>query len=962
VLVLTEDAEALVWFFEQMPDGRRRTPRMLETREHMAVIKIPLSAAGVPNFFLTGGTVTKGRMKTTTCRIVMPPVETKLTVAMELEPGKREPGERAEVEIGVTDASGKSAGASLAITAYDRALEDLSGRLRKAGSTMRDEFYEADGPYSSQDDDWRDESAFVELQQPGCFFERGDLIGNPRRQATSRFERVGLDLWVGYEPPELPNSIGSSDTFSAYPMTPGTPGLYARIRGQEVALSDEEKAGASGVKLRKNFTDRAFWGAALKTDGNGKAKIAFDLPDNPTSWRVQSWAFGKGRQYGDADLEIAVSKPLLLRPLLPQAGVVGDTLEVGAMVTNSTDRAQEIHVTMEAGEITGPARKVILAAREEAHVTWAVTLDRAGSLPFRFRARSADGTLSDGAEMPLPVGPRLAEVTVSAQDEMEPDEPEARAVMTFDEAIPAGASIQVRVEANPAASALAVLPDLVTYPYGCTEQTMNRFLPTLIAWQSADKLGLDWKSMRQILVDHDSSLGWASGRVGLEVKPVDLSEGKVREMIQVGLARLADLQGDHGAWGWFSPDDTESSPYMTALAVRGLAKARELGFKRERDPVEQGVSWLRGWSIRRAHVLAADPRKAEALDAWVAYALSEAGEKGHADLMKALLAAEKELPLTGLIHLALALDPSTSKEDFNRLLETIRPRMTESKKGGVVWWEEPVETRAWYLKLLVKAGGGEAEIGREIRRLLDARVDGIRWSSTKNSALCVEAIIEAAVTSREAGFMTGEDIEVTVSAAGQERVVALQAGNLWRAKLDIPVGKAIEAGSSLPVVASRPGNKPVLLWSSVTYESALPARMAKMDRGLQVEREYFRVDASGKKSRLEEGGKLRVGELVEVTLKVQGDGAMNHVHLRDPLPAGLEPLVPLSGYERGVYRENRTGESHFFISRLTGWNEEQSYYLRAVTPGKAVALPARAECMYLPEVFGQDGMRVIEIE
>jgi hypothetical protein len=977
VLMLTADAEALVWFFEQMPDGRRRTPRLIGTKDHTAVVKLPLSAAGVPNFFLTAGTVSKGRLKTTTCRIVMPPANTKLTLDMDLKPGTREPGERAEVEIGVRDSSGKPAEASLAITAYDRALEDLSGRLPKAGTHMRDEFSAADGPYTSQDDAaWRHDTAFVELGQPGCFFERGDLMGDPRWQPASRFERVGLYLWQGYEPPELPNSVGSSASFASFPMTPATPGLYARSRGTEADLSDAEKTGMSGVKLRKNFTDRACWGAALKTDGSGKTQVSFDLPDNPTSWRVQSWAFGKGSQYGDAELEIPVTKSLLLRPLLPQAAVVGDEIEVGAMVTNSTGSEREIHVTMEASDIAGEARKVTLAAGEEAHVKWKVKVAQVGPLLFRFRARSNDGSLSDGAEMPLPVGPRLAAVTVSARAGMSGRDTEARAAMTFDEAVPAGTLLQVRIEGNPAASAFAVLPDLVAYPYGCTEQTLNRFLPLLVARQSADELGLDWKSMRQVLVGqgHDASLGWASGRIAMELKPVDLSEEKTKDMIHVGLARLAELQADNGTWGWFSAEDTGSAPYMTALAVRGLAKARQLGFKREHDPAERGASWLNDWSLRRARVVAEDPRQADALDAWVVCALtdaavvtkkadsSEAGSKGAAELRKALLAAEKQLPLTGLIHLALSLDPSAAKADQQRLIEAIRREMSEEKKGGYQWWEESVEQRAWYLKLLVKAGADQAEIEREIRRLVDQRSDGVRWSSTKNSALCVEAILEAAIASGDARVMGGEEMEVSVNASGQEQKVTLNAGNLWTSRIDFPVTAEIGVGSSLPVVASRVGDQPVQLLSTLTYQSSSPARMGAINRGMRVEREYFRIHGEGKKSRLEEGAKLRVGELVEVTLKIRGDGAMNHVHLRDPLPAGLEPLVPLSGYERDAYRENRTGESHFFLSRLSVWNGEQSYFLRAVTPGKAIALPARAECMYRPEVFGQDEVRVIEIE
>jgi hypothetical protein len=101
--------------------------------------------------------------------------------------------------------------------------------------------------------------------------------------------------------------------------------------------------------------------------------------------------------------------------------------------------------------------------------------------------------------------------------------------------------------------------------------------------------------------------------------------------------------------------------------------------------------------------------------------------------------------------------------------------------------------------------------------------------------------------------------------------------------------------------------------------------------------------------------------LVEVELTLRADGEPRFVHLRDPVPAGLEPLVQLSGYEAGSYRESRTGESHFFLSRLSPWNGKHRYWLRAVTRGTAAALPPRAECMYAPEVSGQGNARTVEV-
>ena len=123
----------------------------------------------------------------------------------------------------------------------------------------------------------------------------------------------------------------------------------------------------------------------------------------------------------------------------------------------------------------------------------------------------------------------------------------------------AGGSLRIRVEAHPAMSALAVLPDLVGYPYGCTEQTLNRFLPTLIAWKTAEDLGVDWATMSKVIFEDRTSLGWVKGRAVLTERSAKLSEQKVRAMIYAGLGRLKEKQGSNGAWGWFSADDSASS-------------------------------------------------------------------------------------------------------------------------------------------------------------------------------------------------------------------------------------------------------------------------------------------------------------------------------------------------------------------------------------------------------------------
>lgn len=965
VLVQTGEDEALVWLFEQRSDGRRRTPRLVETRNGSAVVSLPLDRSAMPEMYLQAATMVKGRLKKGTCRIVVPPVDTLLKVNLAADPAKAEPGEQVNLAIGVTDAQGKVVPASLAVTAFDQALEDLGGRLPNAGDRLRDRF---DGggywPASSQElmelDPW-ERSAFRELDQPGCFFERSNLTGDPRRQAASRFEKLGSYLGIQYEPPELPNSIGGArDPMAAFPVTPATPGNWSRPAGRAVELGSAEKDAMRKVGVRKNFADRAFWGAALRTDANGQVRTSFDLPDNLTAWRVQTWAFGKGRAHGDAEIEIEVSKSLQVRPLMPQAAVEGDSLEIGAMVQNLSASRQEFLVTMESDSAASPpARSVRLAAGEEGKVVWPVVLTEAGRTVFKLRAASADGSLADGAEFVLPVASRSVPVTLVAKSEIAEGATRTRLRLDCPEAAGA-ATLRVRLEAKAAVGALAVLPDLVGYPHGCTEQTLNRFLPTLVAWQAADKLGIDWESMQQVFSSGGSSLGWVKGRSAVGERPAELSEDKVRAMIHVGLHRLNELQGPSGAWGWFAAEDAEGSVIMTALAVRGIALARDLGFVLKDDPAKEGAAWLKQWTIRRAAVLAEDPGLAGELDAWVAFVLADSGERETAGLTKVLVKSAGRLPTPGLVHLALAIDAKAEPAELQRIMALLAGRMEEAEAGDPTRGDA-VETRAWYLKLLARSGATAETLEPKVRDLMLRRTDGIRWSSTKDSALCVEAIIEASIAG--GGFPFGDDevIEAKIDAAGGQRTIRLDRSNLWSAFLTIPLEAGTLNGGNLPVMVERSGTIPMLVAATLGFESAAPDRMAAADQGIRVERTFHRVGPGGKRRVLGDGEKLKSGELIEVVLTMTAGRDLPYVHLRDPIPAGLEPLIQLSGYESGAYRVSRTGETDFFISSLSDWNRTQRYFLRAVTPGNAVALPARAECMYQPEIHGQSGERRIEI-
>jgi alpha-2-macroglobulin len=136
-------------------------------------------------------------------------------------------------------------------------------------------------------------------------------------------------------------------------------------------------------------------------------------------------------------------------------------------------------------------------------------------------------------------------------------------------------------------SLLGALDFLTSFPYGCTEQILSAFVPTLVVARTVNELGLR-PTERLQLVDRQ---------------------------VTAGLRRLADMQHADGGWGWWKAD--ENHPFMTAYAVYGLLEARAHGYRVDEWRLRQGVASL-------ARQSAQYPRAVPELKAYMTYVLLRA--------------------------------------------------------------------------------------------------------------------------------------------------------------------------------------------------------------------------------------------------------------------------------------------------------------------------------------------------
>src|SRR5207247_7331715 len=107
---------------------------------------------------------------------------------------------------------------------------------------------------------------------------------------------------------------------------------------------------------------------------------------------------------------------------------------------------------------------------------------------------------------------------------------------------PGTARLRITVAPSWAQAVGAALPYLLDYPYGCTEQTMSRLVPVVVARAATEKFHVPLR-----------------GRLA-----------ELPKMLAAGMDRLRALQHEDGGFGWWKDD--ASDPYMTAYVVHGLTR------------------------------------------------------------------------------------------------------------------------------------------------------------------------------------------------------------------------------------------------------------------------------------------------------------------------------------------------------------------------------------------------------
>jgi uncharacterized protein YfaS (alpha-2-macroglobulin family) len=1013
---------------------------IVEIDAQSKTIEIPIQKQHVPNFFLAAALIQDFEVYQAQTEVFVPPVRSLLDLKVKGDKAEYKPGEKGIFEIEARDWSGKPARAEVSLALIDASLFYIQGDQTP---DLRQYYY----------GERRANTVNLDSSRSGNQEARGEGPDLPRYE-THNFELPDdfgqLQLMpggFGYYPrltfaPSVVMRTGYANSVdSAMPMmaAPAPVAELARknnlsapsdmpMTGRLFKEAAEAQASPQAVDAqpRTNFAETAYWSPAIITEG-GKAKVEVTFPDSLTQWHATARGLTNTVQVAAAETDVVTKKDLLVRLQAPRFFVERDQVTISANVHNYSDKAQTINVGI---DVSGDVQRVVeaavpstitLAAGAEKRVDWTLKAIAEGTASIQVSAKTA--TDSDAVKMSFPVFVHGAPVFAGQSGKIEADGT-TKLTLNFPKERQFGAS-QLNLQLNPslAATMLDALPYLVDYPYGCVEQTTSRFVPTILVEKTLKDSGINLATLRQRAASYEAESKTAN--VGERVKNTgytfpkgqpnsrDLEKmasnlwftggrgknpvfdgGKVRDMTNDGLKRLADMQRSDGGWGWFS-GAPESDEYMSAYVVYALSIAKNAGVAVPDKVLNGGRNYLNRQmkDEDNLHLLT-----------YIAYALAQTealSADSKAIATGRLFEQRERLSTISKAYLAMTLNNIGEAAKAKILVENLENTISVDATNGTArwktgnqywyWWNNDVETVAVGLRAFLQINP-QNKLAPMLVKWLTLQSRGNKWRSTKETAEVVYTLAQWVQVNREL------DVDYTLKVSLNDkmtRTYRVTSDNaLFFDNRFLSGDLFLNDGNNTLTIEKK--GKGVVYYNAYSEYFSKEESIKGSGNELEVTRRFFKLTRKAEtavptlkdipivsglrpirprpipakpnepeydRAEIKDGAMLKSGDLVEVELVLNAKNDYSYLVFEDMKAAGMETVDIRSGYDYSdslsYYMELRDEKAAFFITNLPQGRRVLRYRLRAEIPGTFHALPTNGYAMYAPEVRGtSDEIRV----
>jgi alpha-2-macroglobulin len=933
------------------------------------LVNLAVDEKYVPNIFLGATLVNDRQIFTDTTQIVVPPLKNFLNVEVKPDRAQYQPRDEGTLTVTTKNDEGKPVSAEVALSLADESVfyiqNDYAGDPRQfyfgtkraeqiqTQSTMNQKSYAKLVEWKNNqliDDEEKirlEEQKREEMTQlkDGRFAWKKDFNGIVATDDLDEAQKDKSDGFGGGGAGGLRNvtasgAIGGS-TFAvnsaAVEMPAGMSGIPPALNGVPVMgdltrakMPEGQFPGASAgeepaVIVRSDFRSTIFWQPDIVTDKNGNATVKVKYPDSLTSWRATARAVTTVNQFGIADATTRSRQPLIVRLEAPRFFVVGDTVTISAVVNNNTENEMTVQPALELGGVLSnvklePMAALKVPANGESRADWVLKISQPGDVKLKVTARG--GKYADAMEKTFTAYEHGIEKFISESGKTRGDDTTVKLVLPH-ERKEDSTSLIVQVTPSMAVTMLDALPYLINYPYGCTEQTMSRFLPTVITAKTLRDLGLQPEDvMSRVFGGIETNTAAAPHPQGKK----DLDE--MNKMTQASLDRLYDFQHSDGGWGWWKEGDSDH--WMTAYVVWGLSLARDAGVEIKDDVLRRGAKYL------DEHLV--DEEENPDIQAWMLHAYSAyiLPYKNNSGLLGRFIGnAEDNLwnrrdQLNAYTRALFALAENNldnharakilienlengvirdTRSDQSVLTGNNSP-MTNSQTSTVLgtahwgndgiywhWSDGGVEATAFALRALL-AIDPTNELVEPVSNWLIKNRRGAQWNNTRDTAIVVLALNDYLRASGELHPDMAFEVYMNGMKVADRKI---SGADVFNAPSQFAIDpKLIQDTNEIRIV--RTGDSPLYFSANAKFFST-EEPIAPAGNEIFVKREYYKLAGRPTllkgyvydREPLRDGETVTSGERVETVLTIEAKNNYEYLMFEDLKPAGFEAVEVRSG-------------------------------------------------------------------
>lgn len=661
----------------------------------------------------------------------------------------------------------------------------------------------------------------------------------------------------------------------------------------------------AGNSMRRNFHDDAFWQPRLKTNEKGEASFEVTYPDDITSWNAYFIAIGNKKQTDKKQMTIKSFKALSGRLSMPRFAIRGDSLNAVGRIANHLGDSININRKI---EINGQVQSdnMRLGASFVDHIP--VKAEKGDSLSIAYSLQMQNGYF-DGEERSIPILEQgmlqtYGDFTVINNSEVHQ--------LKVD---PSLGTVTIYAEASSLDLFLREIDKVDKYPYMCNEQMASKIKALLSRKQIAKIFNKEFKDDKKI-----NSL----------------------------ISRLNKNRNAEGLWGWWNRDKTEF--WISKQIVSAMLDAEDAGYKTDFDKYTLSIAFDQELKNALSELNLADKKqlwfaKQELLDRLVYLKRMNAPIDYHA-YFKSIDSQLKSNTITDKLKTMHAMSAIGLEKEI--CVDSLMQCAKKTMLGSVYWgdrierdnfffrmptlpYENNIENTLIAYNILKNIGGHGDELVKIQNYFFENRYSG-SWQNTYESSRIIETIMPDMLKvdksfNEVSMYINGKQIK------------------------KFPYSDDIE--SIKPIEIRKEGTLPLFITAYQEAWNKQPDSETK--KGFSV-KSYFVANKDSISY-------LTAGKTAQLEVLVNVDADANYVQIEIPIPAGCSYESKAKGsFWNEVHREYFKEKVVIFSNKLSKGEHKFTVDLIARYTGQFFINPVKVELMYFPTFYGNEELKIVDIQ